>query len=202
MEFRIFIGSSSENRHVVSKISSIISGIQPVGELTAIARPWYSNRVFTLGDVAIEAVEREVNNTDLAIFVFADDDELVFRHSRYMCARDNVVFEAGLFMGKLGRKKVFLLTPMEGTTVNGLPFKQLSDLAGLTVIPTDIRDLPGGFSREVIKKIKEAIIKIMNDDPRNNETVTSNLKTDISPERSSSYKEYSKKIPKSLGGAK
>ncbi|MEN6594259.1 MAG: TIR domain-containing protein [Clostridiaceae bacterium] len=203
MEFRVFIGSSSENRHVVNKILKIISEIQPVGELTAVARPWYSNSVFTLGDVAIETVEREINNIELAIFVFADDDELVFRHNRYMCPRDNVVFEAGLFMGKLGRKKVILLTPKEGTISNGLSFKQLSDLAGLTVIPADIRDLPGGFSREVEQRLKETIVDMMNDDPRkNNDPMTYKLITNETPDPISPIKDYSKIIPKSLGGAK
>jgi len=202
VEFRIFIGSSSENRHVVNKISTIISAIQPVGDLCVITRPWYANNVFTLGDVAIESVEREINNTDLAIFIFADDDELLFRHNTYMCPRDNVVFEAGLFMGKLGRKKVFLLTPVNGTVVNGLPFKHLSDLAGLTVIEADLRDLPGGLSREVALKIQDAIIEVMKNDPRKNDLSTTYLKTSNAPDSSTSIKDYSKIIPKSLGGAK
>lgn len=198
-EFRIFIGSSSESRHIVSKVLQIISEIQPIGELTAVARPWYANDVFTLGDVAIETVEREAASSDLAIFIFADDDELTFRHNKYMCPRDNVVFEAGLFMGKLGRKKVFLLIPTKDAVANGLAFKSLSDLAGLNVVVCDTRDLPGSFSREVVDKIKGAIINAMEKDLRTDGSVS---KVKKSPDLAlfSPIKDYSKIIPKSLSG--
>ena len=199
-EFRIFIGSSSESRHVVSKVLQIISEIPPIEELTVVARPWYANDVFTLGDVAIESVEREAESTDLAIFIFGDGDELTFRHSKYMCPRDNVVFEAGLFMGKLGRKKVFLLTPIKEAVVNGLPFKSVSDLNGLTVVYCDTRDLPGGFSREVVLKIKEAIINMMKKDLRT-DVAAPNTKIK-EPLESSPIKDYSRIIPNSIfGGA-
>jgi predicted nucleotide-binding protein len=54
-----------------------------------------------LGDSTLEALERAVLEYEFGIFVFTPDDEIHTRGELKPVARDNVVFEAGLFIGKL-----------------------------------------------------------------------------------------------------
>ena len=57
------------------------------------------------GDTIIEKFERQSNEAMFAIALFTDDDQ--FNEEKR--ARQNVIFEYGYFIGKLGRKKTFYL---------------------------------------------------------------------------------------------
>jgi predicted nucleotide-binding protein len=65
------------------------------------------------------------------VFVFTPDDQLSVRGEFKQVARDNVLFELGMFIGKLGRKRAFVVHP--GSRGLSLP----SDLAGITTAPYD-----------------------------------------------------------------
>lgn len=67
---------------------------------------------------------------DFGIFVFTPSDELHTRGQVKRVARDNVVFELGLFIGKLTRRRPFVVHPRDVLT---LP----SDLAGITTASYD-----------------------------------------------------------------
>lgn len=68
-----------------------------------------------------------LNNTDLAVMVITQaDSDHVGDHSTIR-ARENVIFEAGLFMGRLGTQRTFLLVGDDRGV--RLP----TDLAGVTV---------------------------------------------------------------------
>ena len=61
------------------------------------------------------------------MFIFAPDDSLKIRKQQYMSVRDNVVFELGLFIGRLGKERGFIVAP-RGQSDLRLP----SDLIGVT----------------------------------------------------------------------
>lgn len=63
---------------------------------------------------------------DYAILVLTPDDLVTVRDSATQQPRDNVLFELGLFMGKLGRERTFIVHGQ------GLDLKLPSDLAGVT----------------------------------------------------------------------
>ena len=88
----------------------------------------------------MESLEREVESSDFAIAIAAPDDVLETRNLRWTVARDNVTFELGLFMGRLGRKRTILLES-RGEHVH-LP----SDLLGLTTLTYVWRDGIGASS--------------------------------------------------------
>lgn len=100
-KMKIFIGSSSE-----TATNGLLLDIESMLE-KADAEPvsWVSS--FRPGDVVIERIEKMVKDEHIkaAVFIYSEDDRVVHRKSKQSKPRDNVVFEHGLFVGKLGRKK-------------------------------------------------------------------------------------------------
>ena len=124
---RIFVGSSSEGLDVANKLQELLSG-----EFSVVV--WNQGTVFGLGTSTLEALEAAVLEFHHAVFVFTADDQLTIRGELKPVARDNVLFELGMFIGKLGRKKAFVVHP--GNKGVSLP----SDLAGITTAPYDPKE--------------------------------------------------------------
>lgn len=93
-----------------------------------VVRLW-TNDVFKVASYALESLEAEVDDSDFAIAIAHSDDVTLFRDQEWPAPRDNVVFELGLFMGRLGRKRAILMEPREDKV------KLPSDLSGITTIP-------------------------------------------------------------------
>lgn len=123
----IFLGSSSERRGVTEKLASRLEGSGAVDVL-----PWY--KAFDPGHTALEELAKRLDEVDFAALVLAADDELTSRHQTQGAPRDNVVFELGLFMGKLDRDRAFALVDESRPR---LP----SDLSGVTYIGYAPEDL-------------------------------------------------------------
>jgi predicted nucleotide-binding protein len=60
------------------------------------------------------------------VFVFSPDDITVMRGKESSTIMDNVIFEFGLFVGRLGRDRVYLIVP------EGNDFHLPTDLLGVT----------------------------------------------------------------------
>jgi tetratricopeptide (TPR) repeat protein len=70
---------------------------------------------------------RQLENSDFGIFVFSPDDEVTLRGQKTPVVRDNVLFELGMFIGKLGYGRSFIVKPRD---------KELripSDILGMTL---------------------------------------------------------------------
>ena len=120
-EIKVFIISSVEALPVAQIIQSALAH-------DALVTLW-TDGVFRATTYAIEALEMAVDDADFAIAVAHSDDLTLFRGSEWPTPRDNVVFELGLFMGRLGRKRAILMEPREDK------LKLPSDLCGITTIP-------------------------------------------------------------------
>lgn len=116
-KLRIFVGSSTEGLRVANEVQALL---QHEFEIEV----WNQGTIFGLGTATLEALELAVLAYDFGVFVFTPDDELHARGEVKSVARDNVVFELGLFIGKLTRQRAFIVQPSSGIT---LP----SDLAGI-----------------------------------------------------------------------
>lgn len=100
---RVFIGSSSEGYDLVE---AIIEGLSKC----AICVPWEKG-VFNLSSFAIDDLIKKTDEVQYAIFVFHPSDLSLKRGKLKDSVRDNVIFECGLFVSKLGRRKVFFMAP-------------------------------------------------------------------------------------------
>lgn len=82
--------------------------------------------VFELSGTTIESLSKTLSRSDFGVFVFSPDDVLKIRGKESSSVRDNVLFEMGLFIGRLGRDRVFFIVP-DGADIH-IP----SDLLGIT----------------------------------------------------------------------
>ena len=94
----------------------------------------WKDGVFGLGSGMLESLMNALDQFDFAIMVLSPDDLIETRNERYASPRDNVIFELGLFMGRLGRTRTFIVHEMEAR------LKLPSDLAGVTLAPYRRRD--------------------------------------------------------------
>jgi hypothetical protein len=120
---RLFIGSSTEARKIAAALQA---GLDHDAEVTI----WYQN-AFSPSTGTLESLEDNLGRFDFAAFVLAPDDIIKFKDAQTAVTRDNVIFESGLFMGRLGRRRVFLVRPKNAT------LKLPTDLAGITVLEYD-----------------------------------------------------------------
>lgn len=87
---------------------------------------WSQTDVFKGGDYTLEALEQAVKEADFGLAILQADDIIISRDDEKRGPRDNVVFELGLFMGLLTRKRTFIAVE------HGVEQKLASDLLGLT----------------------------------------------------------------------
>lgn len=96
----------------------------------------------------------ELARHDFAILVFSPDDITNSRDKSTRSPRDNVIFELGLFMGRLGSQRTFVLYDRTAD------LKILSDLSGVTLAPYDGKwasiDLPAAIGA-ACSPIRDAI---------------------------------------------
>lgn len=104
MKPKLFIGSSVEGLNIAY---SIHQNLRYDAEVTV-----WDQGVFELSATAIESLTKAVCENDFAVFVFNADDALVVRGNNQSAVRDNVIFELGLFIGRLGRERVFIVAPL------------------------------------------------------------------------------------------
>src|SRR6266851_4560153 len=118
---KVFVGSSREGLKVAEAIQKELAND---AEVTL-----WSQGIFRTINVAIEDLMGALNEFDFAIFVFLPEDALTVRKKEAQSVRDNVLFELGLFLGKLGRQRNFFVAPKVEPDFN---FHLPSDLSGIT----------------------------------------------------------------------
>lgn len=114
----LFIGSSVEGLAVAYAIQQNLTHDV---EVTV-----WDQGVFGLSRTSIDSLEDTLATSDFGVFVFSPDDITLMRNIENKTVRDNVLFEFGLFVGKLGRERVFFITP-DGSETH-IP----TDLLGVT----------------------------------------------------------------------
>jgi hypothetical protein len=118
MQPTIFIASSSKQ---LSVANTIAEGLADRSRWTI--TPWTEG--FAFSAAFIESLEDLLDRADFAIVVVTGDDLANIGGRSGLLPRDNVLFELGLFFGRLGRSRCFFFVDGESQT------KIASDLAGV-----------------------------------------------------------------------
>src|ERR1700722_13046737 len=118
MKPKAFVGSSSEGLNVAYALQS---ELEDDGDFTV-----WSQGVFRPSEFTLESLVKAVETANLGIFVFSADDVVKMRGAENASVRDNVLFEFGLFVGRLGRGKSVIVQP------KGEDLRFPTDLLGLT----------------------------------------------------------------------
>ncbi|MEW6304552.1 MAG: TIR domain-containing protein [Verrucomicrobiota bacterium] len=144
----LFIGSSKEGLEAARAIEL---NLHYDVEVTL-----WTNGVFGLNTGTLESLVKALDRFDFAILVVTPDDVVTSRKSTSQAPRDNVMFELGLFMGRLGRLRTFAVVS------ESKQLKLPSDLAGVTLARFDPdrsdKDLTSALS-PACTKIRSAIKK-------------------------------------------
>ena len=114
----VFVGSSSEGLPVAKAVQSLLD---PACEVEL-----WTQGTFGLSRGTLESLVLATDRFDFAVLVVTPDDLVTTRGVERPAARDNVLFELGLFIGAIGRDRTFVLH--DRVHPPALP----SDLAGIT----------------------------------------------------------------------
>jgi len=164
---KVFIGSSKEvggNNGLLEKVAVIVEqcGITPV-------RWNQTPSVFKAGNYTLENLEDLTVSVDAAIFICSSDDQTWYRGKKVGKPRDNVIFEHGLFSGKLGRKKSIIVKygnvklPNDLDGVTFIDFSDGQQTQGEANLKQTLLDLKGATNAapripyDVLEKTKSEI---------------------------------------------
>lgn len=119
MKSSIFIGSSVEGLEVAYALQA---NLEHQAEVTV-----WSQGVFGLTKATLASLIQALSSFDFAVLILSADDSAQIRDQHYSVARDNVIFELGMFIGSLGTDRTFFVVPRDTPDLH-LP----SDLAGIS----------------------------------------------------------------------
>ncbi|HEX4966456.1 MAG TPA: TIR domain-containing protein [Thermoanaerobaculia bacterium] len=123
---RVFIGSSGEQKRLVEWLTAFMR-TEYAGKLEPV--PW--TIPWAGGSYTLENLLRFVEETDASILFWTADDKTWYRDTTRQEPRDNLVFEAGLFIAAHGRNRTQLMIPQY----------PLNDPRGKVAVPTDVQGM-------------------------------------------------------------
>lgn len=119
---KLFIGSSSEELQLAEKAKSLLENDFDV---TIWNEQIWDKSVFKINQNFLSDLLKASLQFDYGILLGTEDDKIEVRGETVMQPRDNVLFELGLFTGRLGTSKCAFLIDED--------IKLLSDFKGLTL---------------------------------------------------------------------
>jgi hypothetical protein len=157
MKPKVFIGSSTERLDIAYAIQE---NLDHDGEMTV-----WTQGIFKLSKASLDSLVVALDKFDFAIFVFHPDDITQIRNTAFDTVRDNLIFELGLFIGRLGKDRVFFLIPRSIDKLH-LPSDLLGVAPGTYDNSRDDGNLNaslGPFCNQVRKVMSEYVLENLED---------------------------------------
>jgi predicted nucleotide-binding protein len=131
--------------------------------------PWEQS--FSPSSIVLPELLKIAGQADFGIFIFTPDDAMKMKGGNVKSVRDNVIFEAGLFAGALGRERCLIIVPkgqedlriptdLDGLTLLKFKSSQANTRAALGPACNDIKKaiLKLGFrKRDLVKNISRKV---------------------------------------------
>lgn len=121
---KLFVASSSESLNIAYAAQQ---NLERYADVTV-----WDQGAIKPSSTTVEALIDTVHRSDFGVFVFSPDDVAIIREVEFAAVRDNVIWELGLFIGRLGRNRCFILAPRNLQSLR-LP----SDLLGIKTAEYD-----------------------------------------------------------------
>ncbi|WP_299506991.1 TIR domain-containing protein [uncultured Roseobacter sp.] len=150
---KIFVGSSTETLSVAEQLKQQLS---QSSEVTV-----WTDGVFKPGSYFLDSLVQAGDIYDFFVLLALDDDRVVTRGKQHFAPRDNLIFELGLFLGKVRKERVILVTD------RGRPIKLPSDIAGIQVLRLDF----AGKLEEEIATVAQEILSAVSTLGRRNRRI-------------------------------
>jgi hypothetical protein len=117
---KVFIGSSNRNIRLAEAVQRNFARTQ---EIEAIV---WDQSTYRLSVSNLTNLLNRLEQSDFGVFVLAEDDEAIIKGKPVRITRDNVIFECGMYVGRLGPGRVFAIAPPRTETTH-----ILTDLDGV-----------------------------------------------------------------------
>lgn len=127
MKPSLFIASSSEQHAVMRELERQLCNDVALS-------PWTD--IFQLTQSYLSSLYQTAMAMDFAVVVFAPDDLTKLRGETFATVRDNVIFELGLFLGRLGPDRCAIVAP-KNAGPDELKLHLPSDLSGIKLADYD-----------------------------------------------------------------
>ena len=150
MKPSLFIGSSKES---LDAAYALQENLEFVAEVTV-----WDQGIFALSQPTISSLINALDKSKFGAFILSPDDVTKIRGSEYQTARDNIIFELGLFIGRLSLERTFFVIPR-----NSMDMHLPTDLLGLTPAVFDANRSDGNIRAALgpaSNQIRNAILKI------------------------------------------
>jgi hypothetical protein len=121
---RVFIGSSVKGLRIAQHAQAHLRHDADVAT--------WEDANFRPTHTPIENLMDLLPKYDFGLFILHPEDVATVRDEEEITVRDNVIFELGLFMGKLGRSRIFFIAPQQADRSHRNWLYLPTDLAGIT----------------------------------------------------------------------
>lgn len=148
---KLFIGSSSEELPLAESAKSIL---EKDFDVTIWNEKVWDTSVFKINQNFLSDLLKASLQYDFGILLGTNDDKVIFRGEEVLQPRDNVLFELGLFTGRLGTSKCAFLIDKE--------IKLLSDFKGLSLAYFDKKE--NGSFEFAVNQIKDLFLSSDDDE--------------------------------------
>lgn len=115
---KVFLGSSTEG---LTAARALCMNLEHVAEVSV-----WTNNIFRLSRSTMHSLYETLTRSQFGVFLLTPDDIVKSRSQSYSSPRDNVIFELGLFAGRLGLEKTFIVHPRD------IRLKLPTDLLGIS----------------------------------------------------------------------